>query len=336
MFDIVAEIMHFRFLALVAAVLLTLAQNTAAQFKYPAAPTSNQVDDYNGVKVADPYRPLENPDSPESRAWIEAENKITFDFLKTIPERDGIRKRLTEVWDYERFGVPFKEKSRYFFSKNTGLKNQNVLYTTTNFFEKPRELLDPNVLAKDGTIAFGGVDVTDNAKLMAYGLATAGSDWQQWKVRDVETGKDRQDLLDWIKFSNTSWKKDGSGFFYSRYDNPEEKNKLLPPRIDELVAESKDKLEEVTSVGDRFVALYLHDAHSAVKLFKLDGSRDGEIALPGLGTAAGFTGKRKERETFYSFTSFATPTEIFRYDFDKRASQVLFKPKVNFNPDDYV
>jgi len=133
MFDIVAGIMHFRFLALVAAVLVTLAQNTAAQFKYPAAPTSNQVDDYNGVKVADPYRPLENPDSPESRAWIEAENKITFDFLKTIPERDGIKKRLTEVWDYERFGVPFKDGGRYFFSKNAGLQNQNVIYTTTNF-----------------------------------------------------------------------------------------------------------------------------------------------------------------------------------------------------------
>ena len=444
--------MNRKFLApfIFAPLALIFPADAPTQFKYPPAPSANQVDDYSGAKVADPYRPLENPDAPESRKWIEAEDKLTLDFLATIPERDAIKKRLTEVWDYERFGVPFKEKNRYFFSKNSGLQNQNVLYTTTNFFEKPRELLDPNVLAKDGTIALGGVDVTDNAKLMAYGLATAGSDWQQWKVRDVETGKDRQDLLDWIKFSNTSWKKDGSGFFYSRYDKPEEKNKLrsqvfghkvffhqlgtpqsqdkliyerpdqkewllnaevtddgryliitvqrgtdpknrifyknlvdpnskvvelldradaeysfidnegpvfafrtnlnaplgrivtidtskpLPPRIDELVAESKDKLEEVTSVGDRFVALYLHDAHSAVKLFKLDGSRDGEIALPGLGTAAGFTGKRKERETFYSFTSFATPTEIFRYDFDKRASQVLFKPKVKFNPDDYV
>src|SRR5437588_440815 len=220
--------MNRKFLALFifAPFALIFAADSPTQFKYPPAPTSDQVDDYNGAKVADPYRPLENPDAPESRTWIEAENKITFDFLKTIPERDGIRKRLTEVWDYERFGVPFKEKSRYFFSKNTGLQNQNVFYTTTNFFEKPRELLDPNVLAKDGTIAVGGVDVTDDAKLMAYGLATAGSDWQQWKVRDVETGKDRQDVLDWIKFSNTSWKKDGSGFFYSRYDKPDEKNKL--------------------------------------------------------------------------------------------------------------
>src|SRR5437870_6152735 len=226
MFDIVAGIMHFRFLALVAAVLLTLAQNTAAQFKYPAAPTSNQVDDYNGVKVADPYRPLENPDSPESRAWIEAENKITFDFLKTIPERDGIKKRLTEVWDYERFGVPFKDGGRYFFSKNAGLQNQNVIYTTTNFSGTSRELLDPNALAKDGTIALGGLDVTDDARLMAYGLATAGSDWQQWKVRDVETGKDRQDLVDWVKFSNGSWKKTAADFSTAVTPNPKTNSAL--------------------------------------------------------------------------------------------------------------
>jgi prolyl oligopeptidase len=442
--------MHFTFLALMAAGLLTLVQNAAAQphLKYPAAPTSNHVDDYNSLKVADPYRPLEDPDSLDSRLWIEAENKITFDFLNTIPERDGIRKRLTEIWDYERFGVPFEEDGHYFFSKNSGLQNQNVLYTTTNFSEAPRELLDPNLLAKDGTIALGGLDITDDAKLMAYGLATAGSDWQQWKVRDVETGKDRQDLLDWVKFSNASWKKEGSGFFYSRYDKPEEKNKLRsqvynhklffhrlgtpqsddkliyerpdqkewlfnaevtddgryliisvqrgtdpknrifykdladprskvvelldkadaeydfidnegplfvlrtnldaplgriisidtskPLKVNELVTESRDKLEAVSSVGERFVAVYLKDAHSAVKLFKRDGSADGEIALPGLGTAAGFTGKRTDRETFYSFTSFTTPTEIFRYDFDQQASELLFKPKVKFNPNNYT
>jgi prolyl oligopeptidase len=440
----------FLALALTSFAALICAADPPPKFNYPPAPTSDQVDDYNGVKVADPYRPLENPDAPESRQWIEAENKITFDFLKAIPERDRIRKRLTEVWDYERFGVPFKEKDRYFFSKNSGLQNQNVLYTAMNFFEQPRQLLDPNLLAKDGTIALGGIDVSDDAKLLAYGLATAGSDWQQWKVRDVETGKDRLDVLDWIKFSNTAWKKDGSGFFYSRYDRPDEKSKLrsqvynhklffhqlgtpqpqdkliyerldqkewlfnaevtddgryliiniqrgtdpknrifyknlvdpnskvvelldkadaeysfidnegpvfafrtnlsaplgrivtidtskpVPPRIDELVPESKDKLESVSCVGDRFVAVYLTDAHTAVKVFKLDGTPDGEIALPSLGTSAGFTGKRKDRETFYSFASFTTPTEIFRYEFDKRASQLLFKPKVKFNPDDYT
>jgi prolyl oligopeptidase len=455
--------MNLKFLALftLCPLAILFAADSQTTFKYPPAPTSNQVDDYHGTKVADPYRPLENPDSPESRKWIEAEDKITFDFLKTIPERDGIKKRLTEVWDYERFGVPFKEKNRYFLSKNSGLQNQNVLYTSTNLAEQPRELLDPNNLAKDGTIALSGTEVSDDAKLLAYGLATAGSDWQQWKVRDVETGKDRQDALDWIKFSGASWKKDGSGFFYSRYDKPDEKNKLrsqvfghkiffhqlgtpqaqdkliyerpdqkewlfnaevtddgrylvitvqrgtdpknrifykelvdpnskvielldkadaeynflgndgpvfafktdlnaplgriisidtssprdesvhsadkgLPPQIKELVPQSSDKLEAVSVVGDRFIALYLKDAKSQVKLFKPDGSPDGEIALPGIGSAGGFTGKRKDRETFYSFTSFTTPTSIFRYDFDKRASELLFQPKVKFNPDDYT
>src|SRR5258708_36748406 len=112
---------------------LFFATDSQTAFKYPPAPTSNQVDDYFGTKVADPYRPLENPDSPESRKWIEAEDKITFDFLKAIPERDGIKRRLTEVWDYEPFAVPSKEALRYFFSKNSGLQNQNVLYTTANF-----------------------------------------------------------------------------------------------------------------------------------------------------------------------------------------------------------
>src|SRR2546421_11315721 len=150
--------MHRRLLPLsiLAPIALLCAADSPTQFKYPPAPMSDQVDDYNGVKVADPYRRLENPDAPESRKWIEAEDKVTFDFLKTIPERDGIRKRLTEVWDYERFGVPFKEKDRYFFSKNSGLQNQNVLYSAKNFSEQPGILLDPNLLAKDGTIALGG------------------------------------------------------------------------------------------------------------------------------------------------------------------------------------
>src|SRR6266568_7121983 len=123
---------QFLILTLFAPVALIFAADSPTQFKYPPAPASDQLEDYSGAKVADPYRPLENPDAPESRTWIEAENKITFDFLKTIPERDGIRKRLTEVWDYERFGVPFKEDGHYFFSKNSGLQHQNVIYTTTN------------------------------------------------------------------------------------------------------------------------------------------------------------------------------------------------------------
>src|SRR5437870_3658186 len=342
MFDIVAGIMHFRFLALVAAALLTLAQNTAAQFKYPAAPTSNQVDDYNGVKVADPYRPLENPDSPESRVWIEAENKITFDFLKTIPERDGIKKRLTEVWDYERFGVPFKDGGRYFFSKNAGLQNQNVIYTTTNFSGTSRELLDPNLLAKDGTIALGALDVTDDGHYLVITVQRGTDPKNRIFYKNLADPNSKVvELLDTADAEYNFIDNEGPVFvFRTNLDAPLGRmisiDTSKPLKVDELVPESRDKFEAVSSVGERFIAVYLKDAHSAVKLFKRDGSSDGEIALPGLGTAAGFTGKRKDRETFYSFTSFTTPTEIFRYDFDKRASELLFKPNVKFDPDDYT
>ena len=338
MFDIVAGIMHFRFLALVAAVLLTLAQNTAAQFKYPAAPTSNQVDDYNGVKVADPYRPLENPDSPESRTWIEAENMITFDFLKTIPERDGIKKRLTEVWDYERFGVPFKDGGRYFFSKNAGLQNQNVIYTTTNFSGTPRELLDPNLLAKDGTIALGGLDVTDDARLMAYGLATAGSDWQQWKVRDVETGKDRQDLVDWVKFSNASWKKDGSGFFYSRYDKPENKlraqvynHKLFfhqlgtPQSHDKLIYERPDQKEwlfnaEVTDDGHYLVITVQRGTDPKNRIFYKNLADPNSKVVELLDTA----------DAEYNFIDNEGPVFVFRTNLDAPLGRMI--PSTPANP----
>ena len=203
-----------------------LAKDSPGKANYPEARKGKQVDDFHGTKVADPYRWLEDPDSPESRRWIEAENKITFKFLDAIPQRSAIKARLKELWDYERYGVPFKEQARYFFSRNSGLQNQNVIYTTDNFAKSPRELIDPNSLSKDGTVALGGSAVSDDAKLLAYGLATAGSDWQQWKVCDVATGKDRPDALDWIKFSGASWMKDGSGFFYSRYDEPKDENKL--------------------------------------------------------------------------------------------------------------
>ena len=126
---------------------------------------------------------------PSRERWIEAENKITFKFLDAIPQRSAIKARLKELWDYERYGVPFKEQARYFFTRNSGLQNQSVIYTTDNFAKLPRELIDPNALSKDGTVALGGSAVSDDAKLFAYGLATAGSDWQQWKVCDVATGK---------------------------------------------------------------------------------------------------------------------------------------------------
>lgn len=193
---------------------------------YPTSPKSNQVDNYHGTPVADPYRWLENPDSEETKAWVEAQNKVTFGYLQEISTREKIKQRLTKLWDYEKYSLPFKEGNRYFYFKNDGLQNQSVLYTLKTLNAEPKVLLDPNTLSKDGTVALSGLSISEDGKLLAYGLSTAGSDWQEWKVRDVETGKDLKDHLNWIKFSGASWTTDNKGFFYSRYDEPKEKTKL--------------------------------------------------------------------------------------------------------------
>src|SRR5271155_3865361 len=131
---------------------------------YPAAPTSDTVDDYHGVKVADPYRPLEDPDSPATRAWVEAENGVTRDYLNSIPERTSIKRRLTELWDYEKYDPPVREGDRYFFTFNTGLQNQKVLYTCDSLDGESRVLLDPNTLSSDGTLALAGLDVSEDGR----------------------------------------------------------------------------------------------------------------------------------------------------------------------------
>lgn len=187
---------------------------------YPTAPTAEVSDDYHGTTVADPYRPLEDPDAPATRAWVEAQNKITFGFLEKIPERQAIKDRLTKLWDFEKLYSPFQEGGRYFYLLNTGLQNQSVLYTTDSLDSKPRVLLDPNTLSKDGTVALSDMAVSDDGKLLAYALAEAGSDWITWRVRDVASGKDRDDVVRWSKFSAASWTKDGKGFFYGRYPEP--------------------------------------------------------------------------------------------------------------------
>src|SRR5215203_837111 len=187
---------------------------------YPEARKGDQTDDYHGAKVADPYRWLEDLDSPETRAWVEAENKLTFGFLESIPQRTAIKDRLTKLWNYEKYGIPFREGKRYFYTRNSGLQNQAVLYTVTALDAQPRMVLDPNTLSPDGTVAVSGLQVSPDGKLLAYSLSASGSDWQEWKVRDVETGKDLSDHLKWVKFSGASWTRDGKGFFYSRYDEP--------------------------------------------------------------------------------------------------------------------
>ncbi len=190
--------------------------------EYPAARRSDQVDDYFGTKVADPYRWLEDPDSPETRAWIEAENKLTFSFLDRIKQREPIRWRLTRLWNYERFGVPTKRGDRYLYTHNNGLEGQNVLWVLDSLEAEPRMLVNPNELSEDGTIALSGYQMSDDGKYLAYGLAVKGSDWQTWYVRDVTTCNDLKDRIEWVKFSGASWDTNCEGFFYSRYDEPPE------------------------------------------------------------------------------------------------------------------
>ena len=425
------------------------AQNDTAPLVYPKAKTVDQVDDYHGVKVADPYRWLEDTDSADTHAWVEAENKLTFGYLDKIPYRGAIRDRLLKLWNYERFTVPEQEGGRYFYQHNNGLQNQNVLLVAESLNTEPRVLLDPNTLSSDGTVALAGTALTDDGKLMAYGTATSGSDWMEWHVRDVDTGKDLPDLLKWVKFSGASWTKDDKGFFYSRYDEPKAdtaltdtnyfhklyyhrlgtpqtedkliydrpdnkellfngfvsddgryliivvsegtspKNRLYykdltqpdspvvklldegdaaynfidddgsifwiqtdldaprgrliaidirhPERADwkTIVAQGPDKLESASVIDNLFLLSYLKDARTEVRVHELDGKFLRNVDLPGIGTASGFAGKRKDKETFYSYTSFVSPTTIYHYDPQSGTSSIFRQPKVDFDPSKY-
>jgi prolyl oligopeptidase len=192
-----------------------------SRIEYPKARTVDQFDDYHGVKVPDPYRWLEDSKSPEAQAWIEAQNRITDAYLRSIPERDKIKDRLTELWNYERFGMPFKVGNKYIYSKNDGLQNQSVWYITESLDDPGRVFFDPNKLSADGTAALSGSSFTEDGKLWAYGVAIAGSDRTEWKVMEVDTGRHLPDTLRPNRQGGVSWLKDNSGFFYNRFPEPE-------------------------------------------------------------------------------------------------------------------
>jgi prolyl oligopeptidase len=202
------------------------AQTQSQPLTYPAAAKGTQVDDYHGVSIADPYRWLEDTDAPATKAWVEAQNRLSDSFLATIPERANIKYRLTQLWNYARYGAPFKEGGRYFYFENTGLQNQSVLFVQDGRNSPARVLLDPNVLSSDGTVALSGQAASDDGRYLAYSLSTSGSDWQELHVRSVDTGRDLPDTVKWVKFSGISWTHDNKGFFYSRYDEPTSGNKM--------------------------------------------------------------------------------------------------------------
>jgi prolyl oligopeptidase len=418
------------------------------KFDYPKTKKVEQTDDYHGTKISDPYRWLEDDNSAETKAWVEAQNKVTFAYLNEIPERAKIKARLTELWNYERYSAPFEQGGKYFYTKNDGLQNQSVWYVAATVNDKGRVLLDPNTLSKDGTVALNGSSISDDGKMLAYGLSSSGSDWVEWHFRDVETGKDSPDVLKDVKFSGASWSKDGKGVFYSRfpatdekarltglnynqkiyyhklgtlqsedilvYERPDDKemsvgggvsedgkylivyvskgtspknmiyykdlsksDSMVMPLVDkleasygfigndgstfyfetdkdaargrvvavdilkadkewkEIIPEAKETLGSVSFINNQFVTNYLKDAYTQIRIYDMKGKFVRNVELPGIGTAGGFNGERDDTETFYTFSSYATPPTTYRYDMKTGKSEVFRKAAVKFDSAGY-
>jgi len=438
---------------MVAGVMLAMANQYVAadEIQYPQPERVDQRDEYHGTTVLDPYRWLENDvrKSEPVAAWVKAENEVTFAYLESIPQREVIEKRLTELWDYERYSSPFKRGGRYYFFKNDGLQNQSVLYVQNSLDDEPHVILDPNKWSEDGTVALKGLAFSDGGKYIAYGVSSAGSDWSTWSVLEIDTGHLRADEIQWIKFGSPAWTKDEQGFFYSRFKPPEEGAEFQSVNLDqtvyfhrlgepqeadeivhrrpdhpdwgfglevtedgryliftvwkgtdnkyrvmyrdlesadhqpidlidhfeneysfignvdtlfyfqtdlnapkgrviaidlnqpaaddwqEIIPEITETLRSVSLVNDSFVASYLQDAKSYVKIYSREGPLIRTVEFPTIGSAHGFGGKRNDNETFYSFSSFTTPPSIYRYDLTTGESQLRYQAKVPFEPEDY-
>ncbi len=200
------------------------AKNRIDMKQYPDTHRADVVEDYHGTAVADPYRWLEDPDSAETAAWVAAQNEVTFDYLGQIPYRDAVRERLTQLWDYPKTGVPTRVGEWYFVFRNDGLQNQSVMYRQRGLAGTPEVFLDPNTLSDDGTVALADVSFSRDHRWMAYAVAAAGSDWVKIHVRDVETGIDTGEVIEWVKFSGAVWAADSRGFYYSCYEAPSDGN----------------------------------------------------------------------------------------------------------------
>jgi prolyl oligopeptidase len=199
-------------------------------FTYPDTARGDVVDNYHGTEVPDPYRWLEDDMSEETAAWVKAENEVTFTYLASIPFRDALKERMTEIWNYPKMGTPFKEGDLYFYSYNTGLQNQDIIYKKKNLDEEGEVFLDPNTFSEDGTVALAGLSISNDHRYAAYGISKGGSDWREFFIKEVATGTDLDDHIEWIKNSGVSWYK--NGFYYTRYETP--------ARGDELKAENKN------------------------------------------------------------------------------------------------
>ncbi len=257
-----------------------------AQLKYPATKKVDQIDNYFGTIVSDPYRWLENDNSEETKTWVQAQNKVTFEYLEKIPFKNKIKERLTKIWNYPKYSSPFKEGNKYYFYKNDGLQNQSVLYVQDNLTSEPRVFIDPNKFSEDGTIALTTLSFSNKGEYLAYGLSYSGSDWKELFVMKTSSQEKLNDHLKWIKFSGASWYKDG--FFYSRYDEPKkgeelkkknEYHKVFYHKIgtdqseDKLIYEDKSKPNRnfyaSTTEDERFLILYLSEGASGSNAFMI-------------------------------------------------------------------
>jgi prolyl oligopeptidase len=420
---------------------------------YPPAPRGSVVDDYHGTRVADPYRWLEDLDSEATRAWLSAEAQLTQTYLEAIPQRRQIRARIGQLYDFEKTGIPFREGGRYFYTSNSGRQDQSVLYSVPTLADVPVVAMDPNAVpATDHPVVIGYV-VSRDASRLAYGISPSGSDWTEWRVRDLATGQDLPDVLRYTKYYPPVFTPDGRGLYYSAFPAPQPGAELSAPDRDnaiyyhglgtlgaadrrvlgdrahpdwqyephltpdgrwlvvlagegevgdkgredvylidlsaatpaavplalgfeaaflyvgadagrlyfltslnapngrvlavdpheparaawrEVIPEGRDPIDlggrGVTLVGHRLIVRTLHDAHSRVTTYGLDGAPHGEVSLPGRGSVAGFHGQPDDPETYYSFTDLITPPAIYRYDVDSGRSTLFFSPKVAFDP----
>jgi prolyl oligopeptidase len=422
--------------------------------EYPVSTTSDVAEEIHGARIADPYRWMEELGSRETSAWITAQNALTHAYLDKLPLRDVLRKRITELWDYPKVSLPYREGGRLFYRKNSGLQKQSVLFTRRSLNGPAQVVLDPNALWPDGSIALFGYTGSPNGKLLVYAVSEGGEDWQTLRVRDLTTMQDLRDSVRWVRFSGVEWTNDGKGFFYSRYPEPPKGKKLeaaltghalyyhrigtpqshdkliysrkdLPgwivngdvtedgrylviwlgrgadprnrlyvktlgdpaepninapirPLIEDddaeysfignvgttfyvrtdkdtpnrkvisfdvsdpspgrwrtVIAESHNPIENVALSGARLVVQYLVDVKSEVKLFDMQGRETETIALPGVGSVFGLSGRYDSPELFYSFTSPLYPTTVFRYDRVAKKSTPFEAAQPRFDPTGY-
>ncbi|MGD1320297.1 prolyl oligopeptidase family serine peptidase [Chryseobacterium sp. 2R14A] len=412
---------------------------------YPKAIKGNQIDTYFGTAVADPYRDLEN-DSEPTKKWVDEEVAFSQRYLAQIPYRQDIVKQLTDIWNYEKIGAPFKEGDYTYYYKNNGLQAQSVLYRTNNKTKTNEVFLDPNKFSEKGTTSLSSLSFNKKGNLAAYSISEGGSDWNKIIILDAVTKKQIDETLVDVKFSGIAWQGD-DGFYYSSYDKPKEgtvlsgmtdKHKVYYHKLgtkqsaDQLIFGGektprrylgaylsederyliisaanatngnevfikdlkkggdfvqinsgfdinasivdtdggnlyiftdkeapnmrlvkttiqnpapetwKDVIPETENVlgisggGGYFFATYMIDAIDQVKQFDKNGKLVREISLPGKGNVGGFGGKKSEKELYYSFSNYITPGTTYKFNADSGKSEIYQKPKVKFNPEDYI